>query len=283
MENAALEIARMAEVIEQLNADLAQEAEARMAAEAHLMSLEDRALELEQDIREECHADFERRLALEMGRWKASLEAELGRGQEHADRKVELMARVVVTSPTGGHHRLGFGSSGSSNSSNSSGRSRSGSNDNAGDDEDKENVLIENLEQENERLRREVAVLKRELAGRTPTKRAPLQERGDVLVSGPSKPAPPSAPPSTADVLEGLGNRLEGLRVSDATTVDSVGIGGHGGGRSASSSPTKKKPKKGVAVTSSGSPAKKVVRKLPAKRREPDGFYDDDDDDGPFR
>ena len=271
MENAALEIARMAEVIEQLNEELARETEARMAAEAHLLSMEDRALDLEQDIREECHADFERRLALEMGRFKASLEAELGRGQEHADRKVELMARVVVTSPTGGerlHRSVGSNSSGGDNN----------------DDDDKENVLIENLEQENERLRREVAVLKRELAGRTPTKRAPLQERGDMLVSG-SPRAGHSSAAATADALEGLGNRLEGLRVSDATTTSTSHDGG-GVGRSGNvsgGSPTKKKLKKGVAVTSTGSPTKKVMRKLPAKRWEADDLYDDDDGgDGPF-
>ena len=274
MENAALEIARMAEVIEQLNAELAREAEARMAAEAHLLSMEDRALELEQDVREECHADFERRLALEMGRFKASLEAELGRGQEHADRKVELMARVVVSFPTGGerlHRSVGSNSSSGDNN----------------DDDDKENVLIENLEQENERLRREVAVLKRELAGRTPTKRAPLQERGDVLVSGSPRagPSPSTAAAAAADALEGLGNRLENLRVSDVTTASTSHDSG-GGGRSGNvsgGSPTKKKLKKGVAVTSTGSPTKKVMRKLPAKRWEADDVYDDDDGgDGPF-
>ncbi|KAI2610530.1 P-loop containing nucleoside triphosphate hydrolase protein [Hypoxylon sp. NC1633] len=216
MENAALEIARMADIIDQLNAELARESEARMAAEAHLMSMEDRVADFEQEIREECYTDFEQRLALEMGRWKASLSLEQELGEEHWDRKVEVLARGV-----------GVSSTSSSNEENMT----------EDDDADKENVLIENLEQENERLRREVGILKRELAGRTPTKRNPLQERADM----------PSARSSSAaaDALAvgGLGNRFEKLRVGSGASED----------------------KKVLKVSSSGSPTKKV-RKLPAKR-----------------
>ncbi|KAI1134038.1 kinesin [Hypoxylon sp. FL0543] len=219
MENAALEIARMADIIDQLNAELARESEARMSAEAHLLSMEDRIEELEQEIREECYADFEQRLALEMGRWKASMSLEQERGEEHWDRKVEVLARsvgvVTVTAPS--------------------------SDDDDVENEDKENMLIENLEEENERLRREVAILKRELSGRTPSKRSPLQERGDVLSARSS---------AASDVLGGLGNRMEQLRMN--------------GGEE----------KKVLKVSSSGSPTKKV-RKLPAKKWE--GVAPDDE------
>ncbi|KAI1075593.1 kinesin [Whalleya microplaca] len=189
MENAAMEIARMAEMIEQLNGDLARESEARIAAEAHLLSMEDRVVDLEQEIREECYADFEQRLALEMGRWKASLSLEQERGEAHWDRKVEVLARgvgVVITGPGEG-----------------GGDENENENPNAAPevDDDKENVLIENLEQENERLRREVAVLRRELSSRTPSKRAPLQERGDV-------------PSLKSDGVCALGSKMERLRVN---------------------------------------------------------------------
>ncbi|KAI1776802.1 kinesin [Hypoxylon cercidicola] len=212
MENAALEIARMADIIDQLNGELARESEARMSAEAHLMSMEDRIADLEQEIREECYGDFEQRLALEMGRWKASLSLEQERGEEHWDRKVEVLTRGVGVTVTGPSEDEG----------------------DAIENDDKENILIENLEEENERLRREVAVLKRELSGRTPSRRNPLQERGDL----------PSLRASGADVLGGLGNKMEHLRVSGAGEE-----------------------KKVVNVSSSGSPTKKV-RKLPAKKWE---------------
>jgi hypothetical protein len=185
MENAALEIARMADIIDQLNADLAHESEARMAAEAHLESMEDRFEELEQEIREECYAEFEQRLAMEMNRWKASLSLEQERGEEHWDRKVEVLTRgvgVVVTAPSDDDY-----------------------DNEAEEDDDKENVLIENLEQENERLRRELAVLKRELSSRTPSRRAPLQERGDL---------PSSKGAGAGGDIASLGGKLEQLRVS---------------------------------------------------------------------
>jgi hypothetical protein len=220
MENAALEIARMADVIDKLNTEIAKETEARFTAEAHLMSMEDRAIEIEQEIREECYTDFEQRLALEMARWKATLSLEQEHGEEHWDRKVEVLARsvgVVLTSP-------------------------SEDEDFEDENEDKENVLIENLEQENERLRREVAVLKRELGSRTPSKRAPLQERGDVL--------------AVKSDMTGLGSKMEELRVSS------------------SGSPNGESRTRNTSVSSLGSPTKKV-RKLNTKRWESVEMDDD--------
>ncbi|KAI1754966.1 P-loop containing nucleoside triphosphate hydrolase protein [Xylaria castorea] len=184
MENAALEIARMADMIDQLNAELARESEARMTAEAHLMSMEDRIMDFEQEVREECYSDFEQRLAMEMNRWKASLSLEQERGEEHWDRKVEVLARSVGVAVT------------------------ASSDEDDLENEDKENVLIENLEQENERLRREVTILKRELSSRTPSKRAPLQERGDL--------------PSIKGEVSSLGGRLEQLRVSNGSPTKKI-------------------------------------------------------------
>ncbi|KAK6205981.1 hypothetical protein LQW54_008044 [Pestalotiopsis sp. IQ-011] len=209
MENAALEIARMSEIIEQLNKDLAREREARLSAEAHLMSFEDRMVDLEQDIREECHNDFEQRLALEMARWKVSMSLEQERGEEHWDRKVEVLARSVGASTTI-------------------------PSDEEPEDEDKENVLIEDLEQENGRLRREVSVLKNELGTRTPSRRTPLSERGDFI--------------GIKNDMTGLNHRLQELKVNDD-------------GDEPSNSTKKSR------TVNTGSPTKKV-RKLTTKKWE---------------
>jgi hypothetical protein len=189
MELAALEIARMTEEIDMLRADLAHESDARMAAEAHLLSMEDRMLELEQAIREDCVAEFETRLTVELSRWKASLAVEQERGEEHWDRKIEVMERG-----------LGFGLVVTA----------------AGDeDEDKENVLIEDLEQENERLRREVLVLKRELAGRSPSKRMPLQEREDFG----------SPQLQQGGDISNIGKKMQRLRVSNESIASNGSSG----------------------------------------------------------
>lgn len=233
MENAAMEIARMAEMIDQLNSELSRETDARIAAEAHLLSMEDRFQDLEQEIREECYTDFEKRLALEMNRWKASLSHELERGEEHWDRKVEVLAR-------------GVGALGVSDDEENQG------------EEDKENVLVENLEQENERLRRELSVLKRELGSRTPSKRAPLQERGDAMVTVKSE-------------MAGLGSRMEALRVTSSGSARSIlsDDTNNSIANSEAGSMRGKKPR----MATNGSPTKKV-RKLQAKKWEP--IADDD-------
>lgn len=164
MENAALEIARLAEENNHLRASLAREQEARVSAEALLLTMEDKMLELEQAVREDCAAEFDQRLAVELSRWKAAMQMAVERGEEHWDRKLEVFERSLEAQVTVAE---------------------------ASDDDcivNKENVLVENLEQENARLRREVTILKRELAGRTPSKRAPLAEREDITTSANSSP-----------------------------------------------------------------------------------------------
>ncbi|KKO98133.1 hypothetical protein THAR02_09762 [Trichoderma harzianum] len=153
MEIAALEIARMSEEIEQLRQEIEVQSEARIIAEAHLLSTEDRMIDMEAAVREECALEFEQRLAMELARFKASMQIEKERHEEHWDRKVDILERGLDT---------GFE-----------------------EDFDKENVLVENLTQEVERLRRENMILKRELSNRSPSKRKPLEEREDfVLPSG---------------------------------------------------------------------------------------------------
>ncbi|OAA65677.1 kinesin family protein [Niveomyces insectorum RCEF 264] len=248
MEIAALEIARMSEEIDYLRASLEQESERRLEAESRLLSLTDRVLELEQEIREDCAAEFEQRLVLEMARWKAGLEVEKERGEEHWDRKVEVMERL---------------------------QSAAAETNDAADYENKENVLVENLEEENERLRQEIQVLKRELTSRSPTKRKPLRERDDVLTVGSAVSTPASAsagrgvPKSTDKATGGdsLRRKMERLRVSDEDdTAMAAAIMGRSSNRPSGASV------KSVA-SRSGSPKK--IRKLSPRKW--DVALDDDD------
>ncbi|KAL2262394.1 hypothetical protein VTK26DRAFT_1443 [Humicola hyalothermophila] len=208
MEAAALEIARLSEEVEYLQQALEEERSAREEAESHLLSMEDRMIELEQAVREECTAEFEQRLEIEMARWRATMQLEMERGEEHWGRKIEVFERSMA--------------------SNAAAMSTDGG---GGDDDDKENVLLEDVNQENERLRRENEILRRELAGMSPTKRMPLQERGSdasVVVGssagsggrpGAREAGSPRASRTAAakrDEEGTLRRRLEKLRVSDS-------------------------------------------------------------------
>lgn len=230
MELAALEIARLSDDIDQLRAELDHEREARQTAEAHLLSMEDKLLDVEAAVREDCAIEFEERLALELARCKASLAAEQERNEEHWDRKVDVMER-------------GFGPEDTPGS------------------EDKENVLIENLEEEVERLRRDNVIMKRELNNRSPSKRRPLEEREEYFQAGsPSAMTPNSRSSSpTKDPVGNIGKKLEKMRVS----------GGNSGNtklsaNSRSASATRKSAT--VTATANGSPKK--VRRLGNKRWE---------------
>ncbi|KAF4587851.1 Kinesin-like protein [Ophiocordyceps camponoti-floridani] len=162
MELAALEIARMSEEMDRLRLELEAEAEARAVAEERLM-------DVEAAIRDECATEFEQRLTFELARFKASLAQEQERNDEHWDRKVDVLERGLDR-------------------------------DDDGRDDDKENVLVEDMAHELARLRRDNSVLRRELAARSPGKRAPLAERDDF----------------GSDPTVGVGHQLERLRVSSA-------------------------------------------------------------------
>lgn len=229
MEAAALEIARLSEDVEYLRQALDAERAAREEAESHLLSMEDRMIELEQAIREDCTNEFERRLEIEMARWRATMQVEMERGEEHWGRKIEVFERSMGVS------LAGQGEEG---------------------DEDKENVLVENVSQENERLRRENEVLRREVAGMSPTKRMPLRERGsDAGTVMRGKPALETGSPRAGRTAKaggeddgGLRLRMEKLRLSEDQAS---------------------------ARSSAGSISPKKMRKLPAKRW--NAVTDDDD------
>ncbi|ROT41445.1 P-loop containing nucleoside triphosphate hydrolase protein [Sodiomyces alkalinus F11] len=198
MEHAALEIARMQDDINTLHAELDRERDARVTAEAHLLSMEDRMLELEQIIREDCAAEYEARFDLEVARWKASMAVQQEHSEEHWDRKMELFER-------------GLGGAASTDEGDGSADD---------DDYDKENLLVENLEEENERLRRELAVLKRELGARSPTRRMPLHERDDYS-GGRSNTDVYGGYGGGGAALGSLGQKMEQLRVSNGSTASS--------------------------------------------------------------
>lgn len=150
MEIAALEIARMSEEIDGLRDEARQERERRLEVEAHLLTAEDRIAVVEQDVREECYQEMELRMTQEMQRWKAVWESERERGEAHVDRKLEVLTRGIesldVAASTAQDELQG---------------------------EDKENVRVESLEDENERLRQENALLRRQVrsdGARSPTK-----------------------------------------------------------------------------------------------------------------
>ncbi|KAK4232411.1 kinesin-like motor protein 9 [Podospora fimiseda] len=227
MELAALEIARLSEELDYMRQTLEIERSAREVAESHLLSMEDKMIELEQAIREDCTAEFERRLDIEMARWRATMQVEMERGEEHWGRKIEVFERMSGMSNQILIHNDGGESSESE-----------------GDlgDEDKENVRVEgDMEEEMERLRRENEVMKRELSCLSPSKRRvqPLGERGVEIEMEMGNPN------------TNLRVKLEGLRVhddhdssmeeqhhhglyqqGDEKTMTNGGGGGEGGGAS---------------------------------------------------
>lgn len=203
MEIAALEIARMSEEIDGLRAELLAEQQRRMEAEAHLETMSDRIMDVEFEVREEVYSEMEAQMEAEMRRWKAQWAEEADRNDEHLDRKLEIYTRSIDASEE--------------NKENDHCGPATGAID-----------ITEDLEAENERLRREVEQLRREVNTRSPTKSNRLPLRESRLRS------------ATPDRVNEVGSQLEGMRISTASN------GRHSG-------------------TSTSSPTKKV-RKLPARK-----------------
>lgn len=95
LESAALEISRLQEDLTYLRHALDSERSLREQAEAHLLSMEDKMVELEQAIREDCAEEFEKRLELEVNRWKTIVDGERERGEEFWRGKWGVFERMV--------------------------------------------------------------------------------------------------------------------------------------------------------------------------------------------
>lgn len=238
MEIAALEIARMSEEIDGLRGELERESRLRMESEAHLQSMEDRMLELEMEIREECYEEMERRIQEEGRKWMIRLEEHGEREEEWRDRKVEVVVRGLGAGIAGM-----TGIAGDENKENQDGDPTLG------------------LEMENAKLLREVERLKRELNSRSPTK--PRKPSNRILKESRTHAMDKSASPIPDDGPENEGLELRDSMARLKVEDDEVGVA-----RSASARLRIKKRDVGP-----GSPTKRVRKLAPRKW----DFADDDD------
>ena len=155
LEMAFSEIARLSEEVEVLNVRLSEEEGRRREAEEGWQKTEEKAEEIEGAVREECWEEMESRLAEERRRWMGAWGVEADRNDEHLDQKLEILSRGIHI------HE---------------------------DAPQSSNQYTEDLETENNALRRKIESLERELQSRSPTrsvKKSPLIPRfgQDELVS----------------------------------------------------------------------------------------------------
>ncbi|KAI4286936.1 MAG: hypothetical protein L6R35_003805 [Caloplaca aegaea] len=148
VEMAFSEIARLGEEVEILGVKLNEEESRRREAEEAWQKAEDRAEEIERTVREECWDEMERKMVEERRRWMGAWGDEADRSDEHLDRKLDILTKgiQIYEDPTDNDER------------------------------------VAELETENERLRRQLDSLEREINARSPTR--------------PSKKAAPLATPS---------------------------------------------------------------------------------------
>ncbi|EGD95178.1 kinesin family protein [Trichophyton tonsurans CBS 112818] len=138
LELAALEIAQISDEYEALAVRFSEEQALRIEAEFKLKAAEERCLLIEQDVREECWAEMEERMDEEKRRWQAALDEETSRNENHLDMKIDILSRGIKI------HE-----------------------DPAPDSAER----INDLESENDALRRKIEQLERELHSRSPTKK----------------------------------------------------------------------------------------------------------------
>lgn len=95
VEMAFLEIARLNEEVEILNVKLTEQEERRKEAEENWQKAEEKAEQIEMQVREECWSEMERRTEEERRRWMGAW------GEEVSTRARQLGGRATLISNTG--------------------------------------------------------------------------------------------------------------------------------------------------------------------------------------
>ncbi|KAI4166284.1 MAG: hypothetical protein LQ342_000174 [Letrouitia transgressa] len=95
VEMAFSEVARLTEEVEILSVKLAEQEGRRKECEEGWQRAQVKAEEIEREVREECWAVMEQRMAEERRRWMGAWDEESERNDEHLDRKLEIYTRGI--------------------------------------------------------------------------------------------------------------------------------------------------------------------------------------------
>ncbi|KAL1857898.1 hypothetical protein Plec18170_003122 [Paecilomyces lecythidis] len=181
LENAAQEIVRITNECETLAVKLAEEEIARQELEMKLRAAEERCLMIEQDVREECWAEMDERMEEERRRWQLAWDEQVGRHDQHIDKKIELISREVKIYE---------------------------------DPEPSRDEKVEELERENDSLHAKIAALERELMSRSPTQ-SPKKSKSKKNTMPSTEHTPcHNLRSSDADIENAL-RRLDYLKLAD--------------------------------------------------------------------
>ncbi|KAL9100134.1 MAG: hypothetical protein Q9187_009400 [Circinaria calcarea] len=173
LEAATFEAEKLSEEVAILAMRLADEQERRREAEEAWQRAEEKAEEIEREIREECWNEMERRIEDERRRWKGAWGEEADRNDEHLDRKLELLSRGIQSKPLREHslNVIQFTNSPSPTVHEDTSEAQPAA-----------TTRIAELEDENAILHRKVAALEHEMQCRSPTKtRRPKSSQPKIL------------------------------------------------------------------------------------------------------
>ncbi|KAI9663415.1 MAG: hypothetical protein M1829_006107 [Trizodia sp. TS-e1964] len=95
MEYAASELTRLTEELDIMAVQLTEEERRRREAERAWQVAEERAMLVEQEIREECWREMELRIEEERRRWKFAWGEEADRNDEHMDKKLDILSQAM--------------------------------------------------------------------------------------------------------------------------------------------------------------------------------------------
>lgn len=187
LEQAANEIARLSEDCDQLAVRLAEEeikrSEAELKLQAALQAAEEKALLIEQEVRGECWLQMEADMEADRERWRLAKAEERARAEGYLDGKIEILEKGVTIEVHG----------------------------------DQEQQMMDEIERENEALRRKVEALERQLNLQSPTK--------TTRARPPTTPLKENTNPASNPFLSALRNSGDAVAAEDKLCCSMNGMG----------------------------------------------------------